>query len=173
MEWSNTHLVCQELIKIIKSDFKNTNLRRNACITFGRFAGAFPVAVSPLLEQVLRDWCKIMSCYQIDVEKVKSFRGICAALTLNPAAGVAQVLPLLECATSFVYEEPFPPTVPPAGAPQQQQEGRQMKVTPEIEQVLKDMIAWLRNLTGAQWPTAVQSLGATSRVHLGFIAGER
>eukprot|EP01055_Gregarina_sp_Pseudo9_P004445 Gregarina_sp_Pseudo_9__4444@NODE_45_length_5109_cov_42_945957_g42_i0_p1_GENE_NODE_45_length_5109_cov_42_945957_g42_i0NODE_45_length_5109_cov_42_945957_g42_i0_p1_ORF_typecomplete_len954_score205_07HEAT_EZ/PF13513_6/2_3e02HEAT_EZ/PF13513_6/1_9e03HEAT_EZ/PF13513_6/1_2e12HEAT_EZ/PF13513_6/1_1HEAT_EZ/PF13513_6/0_088HEAT_EZ/PF13513_6/5_7e07HEAT_EZ/PF13513_6/2_3Vac14_Fab1_bd/PF12755_7/4_9e03Vac14_Fab1_bd/PF12755_7/0_21Vac14_Fab1_bd/PF12755_7/8_2e03Vac14_Fab1_bd/PF12755_7/2_3e02Vac14_Fab1_bd/PF12755_7/4 len=157
--------VCQQLASIIVSDFKNPSLRQNACITFGRFAGACPHTTAPVLLDVVGDWCKVMSRYQTDVEKIKSFKGLCAALTMNPAVGVARALPLLECATSFVYEEPTAPT--PPGAPSRTM--RQLRVTPEIEQVLKDMIAWLRGLTGEQWPVVVQELNPTAQQHLAFI----
>lgn len=157
--------VCQQLASIIVSDFKNPSLRQNACITFGRFAGACPHTTAPVLLDVVGDWCKVMSRYQTDVEKIKSFKGLCAALTMEPAIGVARALPLLECATSFVHEEPSAPTPPGSFS----RASRSYWVAPEIERVLKDMIAWLRNLTGDRWPAIVQELNHTSQQHLAFL----
>eukprot|EP01054_Gregarina_sp_Poly1_P008725 Gregarina_sp_Poly_1__8724@NODE_520_length_7746_cov_143_641620_g413_i0_p1_GENE_NODE_520_length_7746_cov_143_641620_g413_i0NODE_520_length_7746_cov_143_641620_g413_i0_p1_ORF_typecomplete_len947_score141_51HEAT_EZ/PF13513_6/1_3e03HEAT_EZ/PF13513_6/4e02HEAT_EZ/PF13513_6/2_6e02HEAT_EZ/PF13513_6/1_3e12HEAT_EZ/PF13513_6/13HEAT_EZ/PF13513_6/0_3HEAT_EZ/PF13513_6/2_8e06HEAT_EZ/PF13513_6/1_4Vac14_Fab1_bd/PF12755_7/2_7e03Vac14_Fab1_bd/PF12755_7/0_22Vac14_Fab1_bd/PF12755_7/1e04Vac14_Fab1_bd/PF12755_7/63Vac14 len=157
--------VCQQLASIIVSDFKNPSLRQNACITFGRFAGACPQTTVPVLLDVVGDWCKVMSRYQTDVEKVKSFKGLCAALTLNPSIATVRAVPLLECGTSFVYEEASAPT--PPGAPSRTV--RQFKITPDIEQVLKDMIAWLRGLSGEQWPMIIQELSPSAQQHLAFI----
>ncbi|KAK4058210.1 hypothetical protein OIO90_000949 [Microbotryomycetes sp. JL221] len=74
----------ERLVPILLSQRAARSLTENSAVTIGRLAIVCPELVAPHLEMFVNAWCQALADIKDNEEKDSAFRGICAAIQINP-----------------------------------------------------------------------------------------
>ncbi|BGP52980.1 hypothetical protein JCM8202_004064 [Rhodotorula sphaerocarpa] len=80
--WVNP--LMERLVPILLSSKAARSLTENSAVTIGRLAIVCPQLVAPHLEVFVSAWCQALADIKDNDEKESAFRGICAAIQVNP-----------------------------------------------------------------------------------------
>ncbi|BGP36860.1 hypothetical protein JCM10449v2_000762 [Rhodotorula kratochvilovae] len=80
--WVNP--LMERLVPILISSKAARSLTENSAVTIGRLAIVCPQLVAPHLEVFVSAWCQALADIKDNEEKDSAFRGICAAIQVNP-----------------------------------------------------------------------------------------
>ncbi|GAA5956019.1 hypothetical protein JCM8115_004388 [Rhodotorula mucilaginosa] len=80
--WVNP--LMERLVPILLSAKAARSLTENSAVTIGRLAIVCPQLVAPHLEVFVSAWCQALADIKDNDEKESAFRGICAAIQVNP-----------------------------------------------------------------------------------------
>ncbi len=86
--WVNP--LMERLVPILLSAKAARSLTENSAVTIGRLAIVCPQLVAPHLEVFVSAWCQALADIKDNDEKESAFRGICAAIQVNPG-GISAV----------------------------------------------------------------------------------
>ncbi len=86
--WVNP--LMERLVPILLSSKAARSLTENSAVTIGRLAIVCPQLVAPHLEVFVSAWCQALADIKDNDEKESAFRGICAAIQVNPG-GISAV----------------------------------------------------------------------------------
>ncbi|BGO92978.1 hypothetical protein NBRC10512_004199 [Rhodotorula toruloides] len=81
-QWVNP--LMERLVPILLSSKAARSLTENSAVTIGRLAIVCPQLVAPHLEVFVSAWCQALADIKDNEEKDSAFRGICAAIQVNP-----------------------------------------------------------------------------------------
>mgnify|MGYP002477564668 CR=1 FL=1 len=74
----------ERLVPILISSKAARSLTENSAVTIGRLAIVCPQLVAPHLQVFVQAWCQALADIKDNEEKDSAFRGICAAIQVNP-----------------------------------------------------------------------------------------
>ncbi|SGY32564.1 BQ5605_C002g01382 [Microbotryum silenes-dioicae] len=74
----------ERIVPVLLSNRSARSLTENSAVTIGRLAIVCPDLVAPHLEVFVSAWCQALADIKDNEEKDSAFRGICAAIQLNP-----------------------------------------------------------------------------------------
>ncbi|BGP12891.1 hypothetical protein JCM10213_005156 [Rhodosporidiobolus nylandii] len=74
----------ERLVPILLSTKAARSLTENSAVTIGRLALVCPSLVAPHLQVFVSAWCQALADIKDNEEKDSAFRGICAAIQVNP-----------------------------------------------------------------------------------------
>lgn len=74
----------ERIVPVLLSDKAARSLTENSAVTIGRLAIVCPEVVAPHLEVFVSAWCTALADIKDNEEKDSAFRGICAAIQINP-----------------------------------------------------------------------------------------
>ncbi|GAA6005721.1 hypothetical protein JCM10207_005309 [Rhodosporidiobolus poonsookiae] len=80
--WVNP--LMERLVPILLSAKAARSLTENSAVTIGRLAIVCPSLVAPHLQVFVSAWCQALADIKDNEEKDSAFRGICAAIQVNP-----------------------------------------------------------------------------------------
>ncbi|GAA5977329.1 hypothetical protein JCM11641_000066 [Rhodosporidiobolus odoratus] len=81
-QWVNP--LMERLVPILLSTKAARSLTENSAVTIGRLAIVCPSLVAPHLQVFVSAWCQALADIKDNEEKDSAFRGICAAIQVNP-----------------------------------------------------------------------------------------
>lgn len=73
-----------KIVPVLLSNKAARSLTENSAVTIGRLAIVCPDIVAPHLNLFVKDWCIALADIKDNEEKDSAFRGICAAIQINP-----------------------------------------------------------------------------------------
>jgi transportin-1 len=74
----------EKLVPVLLSPKAARSLIENSAVTIGRLAIVCPQLVAPHLQHFVSAWCQALADIKDNEEKDSAFRGICAAIQVNP-----------------------------------------------------------------------------------------
>ncbi|KAM0793118.1 hypothetical protein ACM66B_000597 [Microbotryomycetes sp. NB124-2] len=74
----------ERLVPVLLSNKAARSLTENSAVTIGRLAIVCPATVAPHLQVFVSAWCTALADIKDNEEKDSAFRGICAAIQINP-----------------------------------------------------------------------------------------
>ncbi|GAA5857231.1 hypothetical protein JCM8547_009387 [Rhodosporidiobolus lusitaniae] len=80
--WANP--LMERLVPILLNAKAARSLTENSAVTIGRLAIVCPSLVAPHLQVFVSAWCQALADIKDNEEKDSAFRGICAAIQVNP-----------------------------------------------------------------------------------------
>ncbi|KAL8292224.1 hypothetical protein RQP46_001690 [Phenoliferia psychrophenolica] len=74
----------ERIVPVLLSNKAARSLTENSAVTIGRLAIVCPAVVAPHLQVFVSAWCTALTDIKDNEEKDSAFRGICAAIQINP-----------------------------------------------------------------------------------------